>query len=219
MSAAAGVGDPLRLGRGGVGSGVAGRGSGGPASRRVVVAYGFWVYLLSDIILFSAFFAAYAVLRDASDGGPTERDLFDLGSAGLQTAVLLASSFFCGLAGVAIVHRARLWFQAAMVLTLLFGAGFLALEWREFSDLVAQGAGPSRSAFLSAYFALLGCHFLHVALGCFWILVTMAQVATRGVTPRTERRFLCFSLFWHGLDIVWVGVFTIVYLYGAGQWA
>jgi cytochrome o ubiquinol oxidase subunit 3 len=193
-----------------------GHGEGGPASKRIVVGYGFWIFLLSDIVMFSAFFAAYAVLQGAAAGGPTGRELFDLRNTAVETALLLVSSFTCGLASVAVEARRSLFYYAAMSATFVFGAGFVLLEFREFSDMVAQGAGPTRSAFLSAYFTLVGCHGLHVTAGLLWLLTMMAQIFAKGFRADIVRRFLCFSLFWHALDIVWVAIFTVVYLLGVG---
>jgi len=188
----------------------------GPASRRIVVGYGFWVFLLSDFIMFSAFFAAYAVLVGETAGGPKGAELFDLRYVAWETALLLLSSFACGLAGIALVARAEAWFQAAMLATGLLGFGFLAMEVLEFRHLIADGAGPGRSAFLSAFFALVGCHGLHVGVGLLWLGTMMAQVRAKGFREDIQRRVLCFALFWHALDIVWVGLFTVVYLFGAG---
>jgi cytochrome o ubiquinol oxidase subunit 3 len=187
----------------------------GPASKRIVTGYGFWIFLLSDIVMFSALFAAYAVLSKATAGGPSGRDLFDLKSVAAETAALLASSFTCGLASIAAGRKQALAFHAAMLVTGALGALFLTLELKEFVHLVASGAGPSRSAFLSAFFTLVGCHGLHVSLGLLWLATMMAQVLAKGFRPDILRRMLCFSLFWHALDIIWVGVFTVVYLYGA----
>ena len=206
--------DPHNIGRADS-SPARGHGAGGPASKRIVVGYGFWIFLLSDIIMFSAFFAAFAVLRDATAGGPTGAELFDLPYVAVETALLLFSSFFCGMAGIALASRKVLWYQLAMIVTFLFGAGFLIMEINEFAGLVVEGAGPSRSAFLSSFFTLVGCHGLHVFAGLLWLLTMMAQVFAKGPKPSMDRRFLCFSLFWHALDIIWVAVFTIVYLLGA----
>jgi cytochrome o ubiquinol oxidase subunit III len=186
------------------------------ASRRIIVAYGFWVFLLSDIIMFSAFFATYAVLVGATAGGPSGRDLFDLRTVGLETACLLLSSFTCGLASIGARMRSAPWFHGAMAVTFIFGAAFLGLEVREFASMVARGAGPARSAFLSAFFTLVGCHGLHVTAGLLWLLTMMAQVFAKGYRADILRRILCFSLFWHTLDIIWVALFTTVYLMGAG---
>src|SRR5713226_8770662 len=130
----------------------------GPASKRTVTGYGFWIFILSDMIMFSAFFATYAVLLGQSAGGPSGRELFDLRNVAIGTGLLLVSSFTCGLASIAADERNAFWFQIAMAVTCAFGLGFLAIEGREFASLVAQGAGPSRSAFLSAFFTLVGCH-------------------------------------------------------------
>jgi cytochrome o ubiquinol oxidase subunit III len=189
----------------------------GLAYKRIVVGYGFWIFLLSDIIMFSAFFAAYAVLVGETAGGPSGKDLFNLGSVGLETACLLLSSFTCGLASIGARARRGLWFYGAMAVTFVLGAAFLSLEIREFAGMVARGAGPTRSAFLSAFFTLVGCHGLHVTAGLLWLLTMMAQVFAKGYRPDILRRVLCFGLFWHTLDIIWVALFTVVYLMGAGQ--
>jgi cytochrome o ubiquinol oxidase subunit 3 len=191
------------------------RGDGGPAATRIIVGYGFWVFLLSDIVMFSAFFAAYAVLAQETAGGPGPRQLFDLGNVTLETGCLLVSSFTCGLASLAASARLKAKFYAAMLATGVLGAAFLALELREFAGFVGAGAGPQRSAFLSAFFALVGCHGLHVAAGLLWLGTMVAQVWAKGFRPDILRRMLCFSLFWHALDIIWVGVFTVVYLLGS----
>jgi cytochrome o ubiquinol oxidase subunit III len=186
----------------------------GPAPKRIVVAYGFWIFLLSDIVMFSALFAAYAVLVNATAGGPTGAALFSQTNVALETAFLLASSYTCGLMWLAASEhrRGRTYFYAAV--TFALGAAFVALEVREFADMIAQGAGPQRSAFLSAFFTLVGCHGLHVSAGLIWLAVMMAQIAIKGFRPAVERRLLCFSLFWHALDIVWIWLFTVVYLMG-----
>jgi len=181
-------------------------------SQRIVVGYGFWIFLISDIILFAAFFATYAVLTDSTAGGPTGRDLFDMTLVAVETACLLTSSLFCGLAGIGAQARNSRMFHGAMAVTFLLGAAFLAIELHEFADMVEKGAGPSRSAFLSAFFALIGCHGLHVFAGLLWLLTMMAQVVAKGYRDDIMRRMLCFALFWHTLDIIWVGLFSLVYL-------
>lgn len=186
------------------------------ASLRIVVGYGFWIFLLSDIIMFSAFFASYAVLAGQTAGGPGGRELFDLRNVALETALLLTSSFTCGVASIGLEARRASWFYGAMAATFVLGAGFLALEVIEFVGLVSDGNGPQRSAFLSAFFTLVGCHGLHVTAGLLWLLTMMAQVFAKGYRDDILRRVLCFSLFWHALDIIWVGVFTVVYLLGSG---
>jgi cytochrome o ubiquinol oxidase subunit 3 len=195
---------------------VPGRGGGGPASTRVVVAYGFWIFLLSDIIMFSGLFAAYAVLSRNTAGGPTGHELFDLRNVFIETACLLLSSFTCGLGALSAErqHRGRFFVFAA--LTFLLGAAFLFIEISEFVGMIDKGAGPSRSAFLSAFFTLVGMHGAHVTSGLLWLVYMVAQVMIKGLRLHVLRRLLCFSLFWHALDIIWVGVFTMVYLMGAG---
>ena len=187
----------------------------GPAPKRIVTGYGFWIFLLSDIVMFSALFAAYAVLAKATDGGPSGHDLFDLKSVAAETAALLMSSFTCGMASLAAGRKRAAAFYVAMLTTAALGALFLALELKEFVGLIHRGAGPTRSAFLSAFFTLVGCHGLHVSLGLLWLLTMMAQVFAKGFRADIMRRLLCWALFWHALDIIWVGVFTVVYLYGA----
>jgi cytochrome o ubiquinol oxidase subunit III len=217
--------DPYRLGRAHAAAGHGGRGydyatghgEGGPASKYVIVGYGFWIFLLSDIVMFSAFFAAHAVLQTATAGGPSGRDLFDPHSIALETACLLASSFTCGLSAVATGARSQLWVQIFLLITGLLGLAFLALEARDFAAMVAQGAGPQRSAFLSSLFAVVGCHGLHVSAGLLWLGTMMAQVFVKGFRPNILRRMLCFNLFWHVLDVIWVALFTIVYLIGEGR--
>jgi cytochrome o ubiquinol oxidase subunit 3 len=191
-----------------------GHGAGGPASKRIITGYGFWIFLLSDIVMFSALFATYAVLVNRTAGGPSGKDLFDLSSAAAETGFLLASSFACGLASIAAGARSRLWFYVAMSATCVLGLGFLAIEFQEFAKFIQEGNGPTRSAFLSAFFTLVGCHGLHVSAGTLWLLTMIAQVFAKGFRADIMRRILCFALFWHALDIIWVGLFTIVYLMG-----
>jgi cytochrome o ubiquinol oxidase subunit 3 len=186
----------------------------GPASKRTVAGFGFWIYLLSDIVMFSALFATYAVLSHATAGGPGGSALFRQGGVALETGLLLASSFTCGLMGMAAHSRKRGAFYLGALATFALGAAFLGLEVREFSDMIARGATPQSSAFLSAFFTLVGCHGLHVTVGLVWLAVMAAQVALRGFGGSADRRLLCFSLFWHALDIVWIAVFTFVYLMG-----
>ena len=184
------------------------------AQKRVIVGYGFWIFLLSDIVMFSTFFAAYAVLVNETAGGPSGRDLFHLDVVAFETAFLLLSSFACGVASIgARAHRDTMYY-GAMAVTALLGAGFLFLEVHEFVGMIGIGAGPQRSAFLSAFFTLVGCHGLHVTLGLMWLLTMMAQVFAKGYRHDILRRILCFALFWHTLDIIWVAIFTVVYLLG-----
>jgi cytochrome o ubiquinol oxidase subunit 3 len=189
----------------------------GPAPKRIVTGYGFWIFILSDMVMFSAFFATYAVLLGRTAGGPSGRELFDLRNVAIETALLLLSSFACGLATIAADLRSMVWFQLAMAVTGALGLGFLAIEAREFTSLVALGAGPTRSAFLSAFFTLVGCHGLHVSAGELWLLTMMAQVFAKGFRADIQRRILCFALFWHALDIIWIAIFTMVYLLGSAE--
>src|SRR5262245_57766656 len=187
---------------------------GGPAPTRIVVAYGFWIFILSDIVMFSALFAAYAVLSGNTAGGPSGAELFNLHNVFILTMCLLLSSYTCGIMMLSAEQSRLERFATFAVLTFLLGAAFLALEISEFAEMVRKGAGPSRSAFLSAFFTLVGMHGAHVATGLLWLLFMAAQVAVTGLRPTVLRRLLCFSLFWHALDIVWVGVMTLVYLMG-----
>jgi cytochrome o ubiquinol oxidase subunit 3 len=196
------------------GSAETGIGNRGPQSKSIIVPYGFWLFILSDIILFSALFASYAALVHATDGGPSGRDLFDLRSVAIETIALLLSSFVCGLAMIAAKRGNMFWTQVWLLATGLLGFVFLLIELREFGSMIMAGAGPQRSAFLSAFFTLVGCHGGHITAGLLWIGTLMAQVWAKGFRPHIMRRFLCFTLFWHALDIVWVAIFTIVYLLG-----
>jgi len=186
----------------------------GPAPKRIVVAYGFWIFLLSDIVMFAALFASYAVLVHATAGGPTGAQLFNQTTVAIETACLLVSSYACGLMSLAVNSRNRLGTYLGALITFALGAAFLTLEIREFADMIAHGATPQRSAFLSAFFTLVGCHGLHVTLGLIWLVVMMVQVAVMGFVTSVQHRLLFFSLFCRALVIVWVGVFTVVYLMG-----
>ena len=191
-----------------------GHGEGGPADRRIIVGYGFWIFLLSDVIMFSSFFAAYSVLFKNTAGGPAAQQLFDLHNTAVETGCLLASTFTCGMASLAVGQRSQKWTQLALLATGLLGLAFITLEAREFVSLVARGAGPSRSAFLSSFFTLVGCHGVHVTAGLLWLGTMMAQFYAKGFRQDIRHRFLCFSLFWHALDIIWVAIFSLVYLVG-----
>jgi cytochrome o ubiquinol oxidase subunit 3 len=191
-----------------------GRGGGGPATKRTVVAYGFWIFILSDMVMFSALFAAFAVLRGNTAGGPTGAELFNLRNVFIETMCLLFSSYTAGLGALSAERRQPARFLIFAVLTFVLGAAFLFIEVTEFAGMVAKGAGPSRSAFLSAFFTLVGTHGVHVAGGLIALIYLAVQVITLGLRPAVLRRLLCWSLFWHALDIVWVGVFTLVYLMG-----
>ena len=191
-----------------------GLGQRGPESKSIVVPYGFWLFVLSDMVLFSALFATYASLVHATDGGPVTSQLFDRTNVAIETLALLISSFICGLAIIAAKRKELMWTQVFLFFTGLFGLVFLVIEIKEFAGMVAIGAGPQRSAFLSAFFTLVGCHGAHVTAGLLWIGTMMAQIWAKGFQPHITRRLLCLSVFWHALDIIWVAIFTIVYLIG-----
>ncbi len=175
---------------------------------------GFWMYLMTDCILFATLFATYAVLHNSTFGGPSSRDIFSLSIASIETMILLFSSVTCGLGVLSAVHSKKnqiiLWFA----LTFVLGASFVAIELHEFSHLVLEGNSWNRSAFLSSFFTLVGTHGLHVTVGLFWMIVMIVQVLLSGITVATFRRLVVFSMFWHFLDLVWIFIFTIVYLMG-----
>jgi len=194
---------------------VRGRGGGGPAPKRTVVAYGFWIFILSDIVMFSCLFAAYAVLAGNTAGGPSGRELFNLHNVFVETICLLLSSYSCGLGALSAERREPVRFMLFAAVTFVLGAAFVFIEGSEFAGMVAKGAGPARSAFLSSFFTLVGTHGAHVTGGLIWLAYLVAQVIAKGLRPAVLRRLLCWSLFWHALDIVWIGVLTLVYLMGA----
>jgi cytochrome o ubiquinol oxidase subunit 3 len=165
--------------------------------------------------MFSALFATYAVLSGQTAGGPSGHDLFELRHVGIETLSLLFSSYTCGLALLAIERGQMSAFYLCAALTFVLGATFLGLELSEFAGLIARGAGPSRSAFLSAFFSLVGLHGAHVTAGLIWLTFMVAQTVYRGPRDFVRRRLLCFSLFWHALDIIWVALLSLVYLMGA----
>jgi cytochrome o ubiquinol oxidase subunit 3 len=175
---------------------------------------GFWLYLMSDCLVFAALFAVYAVLGRSYAGGPTGAELFDLPLVALNTSLLLLSSITYGFAMLASqkkqVRSTLVW----LGITGLLGAGFLGLELYEFSHLLHQGAGPQRSAFLTAFFTLVGTHGLHVTFGIIWLVTLMFQIGRHGLSVENGRRLMCLSMFWHFLDVIWIGVFTFVYLMG-----
>ena len=176
---------------------------------------GFWIYLMSDCLIFAVLFAVYAVLGRNYAGGPTGAELFDLPLVAANTAMLLLSSITYGMAMIAMQHKRRSGVLGWLVVTGLFGLGFLSVELYEFAHLIHEGAGPQRSAFLSAFFTLVGTHGLHVTFGTIWLVILMVQVSRLGLTVANRRRLICLSMFWHFLDVVWIGVFTFVYLMGA----
>lgn len=175
---------------------------------------GFWIYLMSDLLVFACLFATYGVLGRNYAGGPTGAEVFDLPTVAVNTAMLLFSSITYGMAMMAAQDDRRGSTLGWLAITGLFGCAFLGLEIKEFAHLIADGAGPGRSAFLSSFFTLVGTHGLHVTFGVIWLGVMMVQVAQRGLTETSRRRLMCLSLFWHFLDVVWIGVFSFVYLLG-----
>jgi len=190
----------------------------GPTDERsVTAAFGFWIFLLSDAIIFAALFATYAVLRDATAGGISIARLAEFRTVAVETGCLLTSSFACGLGMIAADRQRAGLVYAALGLTFVLGLGFLGLELNEFARLIGEHNGPDRSAFLSAFFALVGTHGLHVTMGLLWLGGLLFRLSRLGFTAGTQRGFLLFGLFWHLIDIVWVGVFSVVYLMGASK--
>jgi len=175
---------------------------------------GFWAYLMTDCILFASLFAAYAVLRNQTAGGVSGADIFDMPFVLAETLILLTSSFTCGLAMLAVYRRDRTGVFAWFGVTFVLGAVFLGMELYEFAHLVQEGHSWRASAFLSSFFTLVGTHGLHITAGLLWMAVLLWQVRRRGFTHLTTRRLTMFSLFWHFLDIVWIFIFSIVYLMG-----
>ncbi|PZQ51290.1 MAG: cytochrome o ubiquinol oxidase subunit III [Rhodovulum sulfidophilum] len=175
---------------------------------------GFWIYLMSDCLIFAVLFATFGVLGGSYAGGPGPRDLFDLGLVALNTAMLLLSSITYGFAMLAMQRMDQKETLKWLAITGAFGAAFIAIELYEFSHLLHEGAGPQRSAFLSSFFVLVGTHGLHVTFGIIWLIVLIIQIRKRGLIPANQRRVTCLSMFWHFLDVVWIGVFTFVYLMG-----
>lgn len=175
---------------------------------------GFWIYLMSDCLIFAMLFAAFGVLGGNYAAGPGPKDLFDLPLVALNTSMLLFSSITYGFAMLAMQRGQVKAVQGWLLVTGLFGAAFLGIELYEFAHLIHEGATPQRSAFLSAFFTLVGTHGLHVTFGLIWLGVLMVQVGQRGLVAANQRRLMCLSLFWHFLDVVWIGVFTFVYLMG-----
>ena len=177
--------------------------------------FGFWIYLMSDCIIFATLFATYAVMVNNTAGGPAGKDIFELPFVLVETALLLLSSITYGMAVIAMNNQNKGSVIGWLALTFLFGAGFIGMEIYEFHHLIAEGFGPNRSGFLSGFFTLVGTHGLHVTSGLIWMAVLMFQIAKRGLTESNRTRIMCLSLFWHFLDVVWICVFTVVYLMGA----
>ncbi|NBC36203.1 cytochrome o ubiquinol oxidase subunit III [Novosphingobium sp. FSY-8] len=175
---------------------------------------GFWLYLMSDCLIFGMLFATFGVLGGNYAGGPGPKALFDLPLVAVNTAMLLFSSITYGFAMIAMQNGKKNAVLLWLAVTGLFGATFLGIELYEFNHLIHEGAGPQRSAFLSAFFTLVGTHGLHVTFGTIWLVTLMVQLAKHGLTAANQRRVMCLSMFWHFLDVVWIGVFTFVYLMG-----
>lgn len=181
--------------------------------KKDTTVFGFWLYIMSDCLLFASLFATFAVLRLNSAGGPTAEELFSLPFVLLETLVLLTSSFTCGLAVIAMHKGSQRQVLASLAATGLLGLAFLGLEIHEFIDLATNGASWQVSAFLSAFFTLVGTHGVHVSLGFIWMLVIAAQIWRKGLTEVTVRRLMCLALFWHFLDVIWIFIFSFVYIY------
>lgn len=180
-----------------------------------IKAFGFWVFLMSDLIIFGLLFATYVVMSQATAGGPTPEQLFDLTSVAIQTALLLASSFTYGMASLALKHRAPTGLLLGLLgVTAALGAAFLALELRDFVTIANEGGIPQRSGWLSAYWALIGLHGLHIAVGLLWITAAVVNILVQGLTEIAKARLLLLGLYWHFLDLIWIGIFTIVFLRG-----
>lgn len=176
--------------------------------------FGFWLYLMSDCILFACLFAAFAVLRGEVAGGPSGKELFELNYVLVETFILLFSSITYGMAMVSLQNKQKSRVMGWLAVTFLLGAAFMVMEINEFAHLIHEGAGPRRSAFLTSFFALVSTHGLHVTFGIVWLITLMFQLGKHGLITANRRRLLCLSMFWHFLDVVWIGVFTFVYLMG-----
>ncbi|MGN0859780.1 MAG: cytochrome o ubiquinol oxidase subunit III [Stenotrophomonas sp.] len=177
--------------------------------------FGFWIYLMSDVLMFAGLFATFVVLQGGTNGGPAGKDLFDLSFVAWETVLLLCSTLTLGLGMVAMGKEKKGQMFFWLIVTWLLGLGFMIMEIWEFNHLVHQGYGPSHSAFLSAFFALVGTHGIHVSAGMLWLIVMLIQLSQDGLTQRNKTRMMCLSLFWHFLDLIWIGVFSVVYLSGA----
>ncbi len=186
-----------------------------PIDTNTKTLFGFWVYLMTDCVLFASLFATYAVLHNNTFGGPAGKELFSLPFVLVETLILLASSFICGLAVLAAHRQDRKMVLVWFALTFALGVAFLGMELSEFHKLAAEGNSWHRSGFLSAFFTLVGTHGLHIATGLLWMGIMMVQTMRRGLTAPVVRRLTLLSMFWHFLDIIWIFIFTIVYLMGA----
>ncbi len=178
---------------------------------------GFWVYLMTDCILFASLFATFAVLRTATADGPSGREIFEMPAVLAETIILLTSSFSCGIALLGLKKGNVRQIVGALAVTYLLGVTFLTIEISEFSKLIAEGHGPQQSAFLSAFFTLVGTHGFHIFIGLLWLLVLVFVLLKRGLTSKLARQLTLFGLFWHFLDLVWIFIFTVVYLMGVAS--
>jgi cytochrome o ubiquinol oxidase subunit 3 len=178
-------------------------------------AFGFWIYLMTDLVLFASIFATFSVLSRSYAGGPTGKELFNLPYTLGETMFLLFSSAACGMAVLAIYRGKKYGVLAWLGVTFLLGFGFISMEVNEFYHMILDGNGPQRSGFLSAFFTLVGTHGTHVTFGLIWMAVMVFQIIFKGLTTPVQSRLMRLSMFWHFLDIVWIGVFTIVYLMGS----
>lgn len=175
---------------------------------------GFWIYLMSDCLIFAVLFATYGVLGRNYAAGPSPKDLFDLNLVALNTSMLLLSSITYGFAMLAMVKKRITATQGWLAVTAMFGLAFVGIELYEFAHMIHEGATPQRSAFLSSFYTLVGTHGLHVSFGLIWLFTLMVQIRRHGLIPANTRRLMCLSMFWHFLDVVWIGVFSFVYLLG-----
>jgi len=181
------------------------------AENRTVL--GFWIYLMTDCVLFASLFATFAVMRGMTNGGPSGADLFSMPYALTETMILLASSFTCGLAVIAGGQQRRALLLSMLALTFVLGASFVGMEFHEFRDLALDGNSWHRSGFLSSYFTLVATHGLHICVGLLWLLTLSVQIVKKGLAGSTARRLTLFSMFWHFLDLVWIFIFSVVYLW------
>jgi cytochrome o ubiquinol oxidase subunit 3 len=179
-----------------------------------IQTFGFWIYLMSDLIIFATLFATFVVLGKNFAGGPTGKELFDLPYLLGETLFLLFSSVTYGLAMLAVLGGKEKWVLLGLAVTFLLGLGFVSMEIHEFHGMITEGHGPDKSAFLSSFFTLVGTHGTHVTFGLIWMAVMMGQVAVKGLTSPVQSRLMRLSMFWHFLDIIWIGIFSIVYLMG-----
>lgn len=177
-------------------------------------AFGFWVYLMSDAVIFTLLFATYLTMIGNTNGGPSSRELFDLRNAFHETLLLLLSTLTCGFTLLSANSGKKIGAIMWLVITFTLGLNFVLLEYHEFFGMIHKGAGPDRSGFLSAFFTLVGTHGLHVSVGLLWLLVMLIQIGTKGLTVAVHSRLYRFSMFWHFLDLIWVGIFSAVYLLG-----